>query len=338
MESESPQRHLYFRLKIKLNTERLESIEDIKNKSHDISNSTDISRYQLDYLFLDLFYNLVEEFLFTNNIVFDDFDVSCFTSPDHDYLIRISYLRTSWDIIQKLRDMTCIFPSCSKEIYQNRLCSSHFQENKLNQFSEDDLLKYQTIHSDDDKKLYQEYVDEQELKDLYKKANLDIPLVINFPVYDNYNLFLPILDQSIQEKIKEYESQLENDDQETEAPIYLNFFLALESENLDVDKLLEIEFPESNDDDLSDSSDISIDDLSEVELDSEYIVEEEHNTHEDEKINDLLNNDLNSIEDLDTLEQSDNSSLDSDDDDSDINLEDDPDFLELKKEIKDSRL
>lgn len=336
-ESESPQRHLYFRLKIKLTSQRLESIEEIKDKSRDISNSNNISQYQLDYLFLDLFYNLIEEFLFANNIVFDDFDVSCFTSPDHDYLIRISYLRTSWNIIQKLRDMTCIFPECSKEIYQNNLCSSHFQEYKLNKISDDNLSNYQNLHSNDDQKLYLEYLEEQELKDFYKKINQDIPLIINFPVYDNYNLFLPILDQSEQEKIKKYESNLENDEEQTEAPIYLNFFLALESENLDTDKLLEIEFPESNDDDLSDSSDISIDDLSEVELDSEYIVEQEHNTKEDVHIQDLLNDDLNSIEDLETLEQSENSSLDSDDD-SDINLEDDPDFVELKKEIKDSKL
>lgn len=340
MNSDNSQKNLYFQLKIKLITNRIDSQEQLNNqKIYNLSNASDIAKYQLDYLFLDLFYNLIEDFLFAHNIVFDDFDVSCFTSPEYDYLIKISYLRTPWNIIQKLRDMTCLFPNCSEEIYQNKLCSSHFQEYNLNKFNNDDLLNFQKGHLDEDKKLYQEYLNQEELKEFYKKINQDIPLVINFPVFDNYQQLSSILDQEEQEKIKNYENNL--DDNQDNAPLYLNFFLNLQPENLETDKLLEIEFPFEEQDDYLSDSDISIDNLSEIslELESENIVNQELNKTEDENLNQLIL-DCNPLENLSNsninsdIEDSDVEDSDVEDSDSDIDLDNDKDFQKLKEEIE----
>lgn len=345
MSSNTCQRDLYFRLKIKLATNRFDSQEELDaQKTYDLSDAENIAKYQLDYLFLDLFYSLIEDFLFAHNIVFDDFDVSCFTSPEQDYLIKISYLRTPWDIIQKLRDMTCLTPGCPEEIYQEKLCSSHFQKHKLNNLSDSDFQKYQDERQGEDQKLYQQYSNELELEKFYKKANQDIPLVINFPVFDNYQQLTSMLDEEDQNKIKEYENNLDDDNEDSQmAPVYLNFFLIPQPKEMHTENLLEIEFPvEEGDDDLSDS-DISIDNLSEMslELEPEDIVDEEVNMEEDEQLDQLIL-DCNPLENMENQDESggefdysslENSSDDSDDE-SEIDLDNDEEFQKLKEEIE----
>lgn len=291
------QRDLYFRLKIKMATTRFNSQEELETKkTYNLSDSNQIAKYQLDYLFLDLFYSLAEDFLLAHNIIFDDFDVSCYTSPDEDYLIKISYLRTPWEIVQKIRET-------------------------------------------DNQEIHQAYINETELKDFYKKVNQDIPLVINFPIYDNLDDLIPILETEEQNKVKEFqENHIDDDEDEDfqeEAPIYFNFFLELQPKEMETERLLEIEFPvQEGDDDLSDS-DISIDDLSEIslELEPENIVEEESNQKEDQQLEKMIQ-DCNTLENLEKL---DNNNQDDDflsDIDSDIDLENDPDFLDLKEEIE----
>lgn len=327
-------RELYFKLKIILTADRLEGPSDLETKPFsDLSSAEKISNHQLDFLFLDLFYNVVDDFLFAHNIIYEDFDVSCYTNQGNDYFIKISYIKTLWKDIQELRDLTCCYPECSEEIYEKKLCANHVQEFRMGTITTDNLEQYAKDHQTHDQKLYQEYCDEEEIKSIYQLQDKPIGLVLNFPLYDHQEEFIPLLGD-------EYNGKNE------EEPLYLSFFLILQPTLFETDTLLEIEFPEDEFDDDDDiQSELSIDDLSvlSLDLDLEDFVEE--NMHEDNEKNlkdlDQLIESCNLIEkqpDINEIDQMAESDFETSDDDSDmedeIDLENDPDFQDLKEEFR----